>query len=102
MQGFWGEVHVKTTGLYQVTNWSYGQKLKKRGKGVEGEGFGGWGELDGMKIWQVAGVSGGDPHETPRSLSSHKLELWPKMKNGDKRMKMGGLRGVGDVCGFQK
>ena len=37
MQGFWGEVHLKTTGLYQVTNWSYGQKTQKRGEmGVKG------------------------------------------------------------------
>ena len=28
LQGFQGEVHVKTSGLYHVQNWSYGQKTK--------------------------------------------------------------------------
>ena len=32
MQGFWGEVHAKTPGLYQVPNWSYGQKTQKKGE----------------------------------------------------------------------
>ena len=32
MQRFFGEVHLKTTGLYQVPNWSYGQKTIKGGK----------------------------------------------------------------------
>ena len=32
MQWFWGEVYAKTPGLYQVPNWSYGQKTQKRGE----------------------------------------------------------------------
>ena len=28
--GVLGEVHTETPGLYQVKNWSYGQKIKKR------------------------------------------------------------------------
>ena len=36
---FLGKVHAKTPGLYQVPNWSYGQKTKKKVEmGVVGRG----------------------------------------------------------------
>ena len=36
MQWFWGEIYAKTPDLYQVPNWSYGQKTQKNGKRGEG------------------------------------------------------------------
>ena len=43
MRGFWGEVHTKTPGLYQVPNWSYDKKTQKRGgnRGIRGSKGGG-------------------------------------------------------------
>ena len=37
MRGLGGKVHAKTSGLYQVPNWGYGQKTQKRGweRGVQ-------------------------------------------------------------------
>ena len=58
---------MKTGGLYQVPNWSFGQKTQKGG------------ELEGVK-GDIGGCmgSGGGPRDNPRSLSSSILELWSK------------------------
>ena len=45
------------------------KKLKKGGEGGNEGRKGGW---------EAAGVPGGGPRENLRSLSSPKLELWPK------------------------
>ena len=57
MRGFWGEVLAKTQGLYQVLNWNYGQKTKKKlkkggqvgAKGVPGGSGGGQGQAGVMR-----------------------------------------------------
>ena len=72
MQWFWGEVYAKTPGLYQVPNWSYGQKTQKRGElgGLRGvRGVQGWWGGAGEMQWRCRG-SGGGLRENPRSLSS--------------------------------
>ena len=60
-----GEVHPKTPGLYQLTNWSYSQNIKR---GVVGE-VGEQGLRGGLGVKEVYGLEGD---------ASHKLELWPK------------------------
>ena len=80
--GFRVEVHAKPPGLYEVPNWSYGQKTQKKGgRGEIGGKRVNWGERgDGGEkgLLGVVWVPGGGPRENPRSLSSPKLELWPK------------------------
>ena len=85
MQWFWGEVYAKTPGLYQVPNWSYGQKNQKkggigelrggpRGRGVVGRSWGDAVEMQGF--W---GRSTRKPQVSIKSLTgvmAKKLKKW--------------------------
>ena len=82
MWGFLGEVHAKKSGLYQVPNWSYGQKSKK--KGVTWGKLGGEGELGALYF------PGEGPRENPRSLSNPKVAKFESGKKSTDRPTDGG------------
>ena len=83
MHVFRGEVIAKSPGLYQVTNWSYGQKTKKGGVivrkwGVKGRKWGVKGEL-----W-VPVFRGRSTRKPQVSIKSQTGVMAKKLKKGGK------------------
>ena len=87
MRVFWGKVYTKTPGLYQVPNWSYGQKNKKGEMGGLMWVQGGWTLVGGSgRIWRFRGSTMQKPQPNwSYGKKTKKMGKWGVLGGGPRK-----------------